>query len=80
MGKLDSYTGIWLVKSEGKRSLERPRRRWEDNIKIDRREVECGRMGWIEVAQDREWWRTLGQTYATAVFTLRNIPEILSNV
>ena len=38
--------------SEGKRTLGRPRRRWEENIKMDLQEAECGGMDWIEVAQD----------------------------
>ena len=42
---------------EGKRPLGRPRHRWEDNIKMDIQEVECGVMDWIELAQDRESWR-----------------------
>jgi hypothetical protein len=44
-------------KPEGKRSLGRPRLRWEDNIKIDLQKVGCGAMNWIELAQDRDrWW------------------------
>jgi len=39
---------------EGKRTLGRPRRRWEDNIKMDHQEVECRVTYWIELAQDRE--------------------------
>ena len=39
---------------EGKRPFGRPRRRWEDNIKMDLREVGCGGMDWIELAQDRD--------------------------
>jgi hypothetical protein len=41
-------------KPEGKRPLGRPRRRWEDNIKMDSQEVGCGGMDWIELAQDRD--------------------------
>jgi hypothetical protein len=44
--------------SEGKRPPVRPRQRWEDNIKMDF-QVECGGMDWIELAQDRDRWRTL---------------------
>ena len=40
-------------KPEGKRPHGRPRRRWEDNIKKDFQEVECGGMDWIEMVQDR---------------------------
>ena len=54
--------GVYRVlvrKREGKRSLGRPRRRWEDNIKMDLQEMECGGMDWIELAQDRDRWRAL---------------------
>jgi hypothetical protein len=47
-------------KPEGKRLLRRPRRRWEDNIKIDLQEVRYGGMDWIELAQDRGRWRAFG--------------------
>jgi len=46
-------------KLEGKRPLGRPRRRWEDNIKIILQEVGCGVMDWNELAQDRDKWRSL---------------------
>ena len=52
------YKGL-VVEPEGKRRLGRPRRRWEDNIKMDLREVGCGCMDWIELAQDRDRWRAL---------------------
>jgi len=54
-------------KPEGKRPLGRPRRRWEDNIRIDFQEVGCGGMDWIELAQDRGRWRAL----VNAVMNLR---------
>jgi hypothetical protein len=41
------------------RPLGRPRRRWEDNIKMNLQEVECGAMDWIELAQDTDWCRAL---------------------
>ena len=53
--------GVLVGKPEGKRPLVRPRRRWEDNIKMDLREV--GRGGdWMELAQDRARWRSLVNT------------------
>jgi hypothetical protein len=47
---------------EGKRPLERPRRRWVDNIKMDLREIGWDCMDWIELAQDRDQWRALVNT------------------
>ena len=62
--------GVYRVlvgKPEGKRPLERPRRRWVDNIRVDLQEVGCGYMDWIGLAQDRDRWRTL----VSAVMNLR---------
>ena len=50
---------VLVGKPEGKRRLGRPRRRWEDNIKMDLQEVGCEGMDWIELAQDRDRWRAL---------------------
>jgi hypothetical protein len=58
---------ILVGKPEGKRALGRSRCRWEDNIKIDLKEVGCGGMDWIELAQDRDRLRTL----VNAVMNLR---------
>ena len=46
-----------MVKPERKRPRGKPRRRWENNIKMDLQEVGCGGVDWIELAQDRDrWW------------------------
>ena len=57
---------VLVGKPEGKRPLGRPRRRWEDNIKMDLQEVGGGCGDWMELAQDRDWWRAL-------VSTVRNL-------
>ena len=70
MARMGERRGVYRVlvgKSEGKRPLGRPRHRWEDNIKMDLKEVGCGGMDWIELAQDRDRWRTL----VNAVMNLR---------
>ena len=48
-----------LGKTEGRRPLGRPRRRWVDNIRMDLQELGCGYMDCIGLAQDRDRWRTL---------------------
>jgi len=58
---------VLMGKPEEKRPLARPRRRWEDNFKIDLQEVGCGGMDWIDLAQDRDRWRAL----VNAVMELR---------
>jgi hypothetical protein len=45
---------VLVGKPEGKRQLRRPRRKWEDNIKMDIREIGWDGMDWIDLAQDRE--------------------------
>jgi hypothetical protein len=51
---------VVVGKPEGKRPLGRPRRRWEDNIKVDLQAVGCGGMDWIKLAQNRDSWWALG--------------------
>jgi hypothetical protein len=49
-------------KPEGKRPIGRSRRRWEDNIKMDLREIGWGGMDWIDLPQDRDQWKALVNT------------------
>jgi hypothetical protein len=53
---------ILVGRPEGKRALGRPIRRWEDNIRMDLREIGWGDMNWIDLAQDRDQWRALVNT------------------
>ena len=70
LGLKESYTyvqdRVLVGKPEGKIPLGRPRRRWEDNIKMDLQEVEGGCGDWMELAQDRDRWWAL-------VSTVRNL-------
>jgi hypothetical protein len=58
---------VLVGKPEGKRTLGRPRRRWEDGIRMDLREIDLGSVDWIRVAHDRDRWRTV----VSAVMNLR---------
>ena len=53
---------VLVGKPEGRSPLGRPRRRWEDNIKMDLQEVGYGGLDWMELAQDRDRWRALVST------------------
>ena len=53
---------VLVGKTRGKRPLGRPRRRWEDNIKMDLQKVERGCGDWMKLAQDRDSWRALVST------------------
>ena len=58
---------VLVGKPEGKRHLGRPRRRWEDNIRMDLREVGCDTGEWMDLSEDRDEW----QAYVSAVMNLR---------
>jgi len=59
MGEDRVVHSVLVGKPEGKRPLGRPRRRWENNIKMDLQEVGGGRGDWMELAQDRDRGRVL---------------------
>jgi hypothetical protein len=59
MGEDRGLHRVLVEKPDGKRPLGRPRRRWEDNIKMELQEVRGGRGDWTKLAQDRDRWRAL---------------------
>ena len=59
MGERRGVYRVLVGKPEGKRPLGRPRCRWEDNIKMDLQDVGCGVTDWIDLAEDKDRWRTL---------------------
>ena len=62
IARMEERRGVCRVlvgKLERKRPRGRPRRRWEDSIKMDLQKVGCRGMDWIELAQDRDRWRAL---------------------
>jgi hypothetical protein len=67
MGEGRNVYRVLVGKPEGKRPLERPRRRWEDGFKMDLREIGSGGVEWIHLAQDRDRWRSV----VNAVMNLR---------
>jgi len=69
MGERRGVYRVLVGKPEGKRPLGRPRRRWENNIKMDLQEVVYGGMDWIELTLDRDRWRAR----VKAVMNLRGI-------
>ena len=62
MGERRSVHKVLVGKPDGKRPLGRPRLRWEDNIKMEIQEVGKGGGDWMQLAQDRDRWRTLVST------------------
>ena len=56
MGERKGEYRALVGKPDEKKPFRRPRRRWEDNIKMDLEEVECGGMDWTDLAQDGSWW------------------------
>jgi serine/threonine protein kinase HipA of HipAB toxin-antitoxin module len=69
MGEERNMYRVLMGKPEGKTPLGRPRRRWEDGVRVDLREIDRGSVDWIQLAQDRDRWRALVNT----VMNLRNL-------
>ncbi|KAJ4435463.1 hypothetical protein ANN_18079 [Periplaneta americana] len=69
MGESRNAYRVLVGRPEGKRPSGRPRRRWEDNIKMDLREVGYDDRDWINLAQDRDRWRA----YVRAAVNLRSL-------
>jgi hypothetical protein len=61
-GEVRGAYNILDGRPEGMRPLGRPRRRWEDNIKMDLREIGFGDVDWINLVQDRDRWRAVVNT------------------
>ena len=59
VGKRRGPYKVYVGKSEGKRPLGRPRLRWENNIEMDLQKVGWKEMDWMDLAQNRGWWRAL---------------------
>jgi hypothetical protein len=62
MGDMKNAYKILVGQPEGKRSCRRPRRRWEDNIRMDLREIGWEGVDWMHLAQDRVQWRAVVNT------------------
>jgi hypothetical protein len=67
MGEERKVYKVLVGKPEGKRSLGRPRRRWEDGVRMDLEEIGLEGVDWIRLAQNRDWWRAA----VNAVMNLR---------
>jgi hypothetical protein len=67
MGEGRKVYKVFVRKPEGKRPLGRPRRRWEDEIRTDLREIGLGGVDWVRLALDRDCWRAV----LSAVMNLR---------
>jgi hypothetical protein len=61
IGEGSGVNRVLVGKPEGKKSLGKPRRRWDDNIRMDIQEVGCACVDWIGLAQDRDRWGGAGE-------------------
>jgi hypothetical protein len=67
MGEERKVYKVLVGKPEGRRPLGRPRRRWEDDVRMDLREIGLGGVDWIRLTQERDRWRAV----VSAVMNLR---------
>jgi hypothetical protein len=67
MGEERKVYKVLVGKAEGRRPLERPRRRWENGIRMDLRDIGLGGVDWIRLAQNSDRWRAV----VSAVMNLR---------
>jgi hypothetical protein len=79
MGKKRNAYRILEERAEGKRSLGRPRRRWEDDIKMDLREIEWSALDWIDLPQDKDQCRNLVNS-VIKIQALQNVGKFLSSL
>jgi hypothetical protein len=77
MGEKRNAYKIWMGEPEGNRPVGRPRRRWEDSIRIYLREIGWDGMDWIDLAQDTDQWRALVNTVMNLRVPL-NVGKFLS--
>jgi hypothetical protein len=74
MGEVRGAYNILVWRPEGRRPLGRPRRRWEDTIKMDLREIGFGDVDWIHLAPDRDrWWALVNTVINFRVHKMRGI-------
>jgi hypothetical protein len=62
MGEKRNAYRFLMGKPEGKRPIGKPRRSWEDNVRMDLSEIGWGGMDWVDLAEDRDQWRALVNT------------------
>jgi hypothetical protein len=73
MGEERNVYRILVGKPEGKRPLGRPRRRWEDGIRMNLREIGLGGLDWIRLAQDKDRWRAVVSAMMNLGFLRRGV-------
>jgi hypothetical protein len=73
MGEERNVYKVLVGKLEGKSPPERPRRRWEDGVRMDLREIGLGGVDWIRLAQDRDrWWAVVSAVINLLVLAPRS--------